>query len=87
MSYCTTQQRETSLLSSDQKSNRLVDACDSYSGGEIVKGSIVATVDETGGLDMRYQHVNSAGELMVSLLRSELRRSELSGLDHANQCV
>eukprot|EP01046_Picozoa_sp_COSAG06_P006565 COSAG06_NODE_310_length_17775_cov_9.971374_8_plen_52_part_00 len=36
-------------------------------GGEIVKGSIVATVDEDGALDMRYQHVNTAGDLMVRI--------------------
>ena len=41
------------------------DASHRYSGGEIVKGNIVATVDKSGGLDMRYQHVNTTGALMV----------------------
>jgi hypothetical protein len=41
-------------------------------GGEIVKGSIVATVDEDGALDMRYQHVNTAGDLMVRIYLSAL---------------
>ena len=39
-------------------------------GGEIVKGSIVATVDEDGALDMRYQHVNTAGDLMVRIFNA-----------------
>ena len=40
-------------------------ACGSYSGGKIVAGNIVATVGESGALNMRYQHVNTAGTLMV----------------------
>ena len=40
-------------------------ACVSYSGGKIVAGNIVATVGESGALNMRYQHVNTAGTLMV----------------------
>ena len=87
MSCCAAQQdlqRKTPLLPSD-KSNRRVGACDSYSGGEIVKGSIVATVDETGALDMRYQHVNIAGRLMVSLLDAAHAREDLSLEDLSTQ--
>lgn len=40
-----------------------------YSGGSVVKGSLIATVREgaevEGTLDMRYQHVNKEGELMT----------------------
>ena len=36
-----------------------------YRGGSIVFGSLIAKVDEGDGLDMRYQHLNSAGELMT----------------------
>jgi len=34
-----------------------------YEGGSIRFGTLVAVVDATGCLDMRYQHVNEAGEL------------------------
>lgn len=36
-----------------------------YSGGSIVFGSLIAKVGERGELDMRYQHLNTAGELMT----------------------
>jgi hypothetical protein len=36
-----------------------------YSGGEIVFGTLIATADENGKLDMRYQHINKSGELMT----------------------
>lgn len=36
-----------------------------YSGGEIVRGSLIAKCDEVGNLDMRYQHLNRQGELMT----------------------
>ena len=36
-----------------------------YEGGEIVFGTLVATCDERGALDMRYQHLNKNGELMT----------------------
>lgn len=32
-----------------------------YSGGEIVKGHLIAKVDEAGCLDMIYHHINSSG--------------------------
>ncbi|HEV7351321.1 n-acetylglutamate synthase [Telluribacter sp.] len=41
-----------------------------YEGGAIVKGSLLATADERGVLDMRYQHFNSNGELMTGVCRS-----------------
>lgn len=36
-----------------------------YSGGSIVRGQLFAICDEDGKLDMRYQHVNSAGKIMT----------------------
>ncbi len=41
-----------------------------YSGGAIRFGTLVATVDATGCLDMRYQHVNERGELMTGQCHS-----------------
>ena len=39
--------------------------CAEYSGGEIRFGTLIAKVLDGGSLDMRYQHVNSRGELMT----------------------
>ncbi|QJD79950.1 n-acetylglutamate synthase [Spirosoma rhododendri] len=36
-----------------------------YGGGAIVRGTLIATVAPDNSLDMRYQHVNTAGELMT----------------------
>lgn len=36
-----------------------------YAGGEIVFGNLIAKVIERGCLEMRYQHLNKAGELMT----------------------
>ncbi|HVF28426.1 MAG TPA: hypothetical protein VM943_09315 [Pyrinomonadaceae bacterium] len=41
-----------------------------YEGGQILFGTLVAKVDEGGALDMRYHHVNCAGELMTGRCRS-----------------
>ena len=41
-----------------------------YAGGGIVFGSLIAKADPDGVLDMRYQHLNSAGELMTGVCRS-----------------
>ncbi|MCW5730658.1 MAG: n-acetylglutamate synthase [Alphaproteobacteria bacterium] len=41
-----------------------------YEGGGIHHGQIIARVDEDGGLDMRYQHVTAAGELMTGTCRT-----------------
>lgn len=41
-----------------------------YSGGKIVQGNLIAIVDEDGSLDMRYQHINSDGELMTGICTS-----------------
>ena len=41
-----------------------------YRGGAIVFGSLIAKVDERDCLEMRYQHLNSAGELMTGKCRS-----------------
>lgn len=36
-----------------------------YSGGGILKGHLIATVNQHGELDMRYHHVNEKGEIMT----------------------
>ena len=36
-----------------------------YSGGSIVKGFLIATVQPDDCLEMRYEHVNTQGELMT----------------------
>lgn len=41
-----------------------------YSGGEIRFGTLVAKVLDDGSLDMRYQHLNTRGELMTGICRS-----------------
>jgi hypothetical protein len=41
-----------------------------YHGGGIAFGMLIAKADAAGGLDMRYQHLNAAGELMTGLCRS-----------------
>jgi hypothetical protein len=41
-----------------------------YQGGSIQWGTLIAKMDETGCLDMRYQHVNVSGELMTGECRS-----------------
>ncbi len=41
-----------------------------YSGGEIVRGSLIAVVLPDDSLDMRYQHVNRKGDLMTGLCKS-----------------
>lgn len=41
-----------------------------YTGGAIAFGTLVATVDDAGCLDMRYSHVNRDGELMTGKCRS-----------------
>ena len=51
-----------------QQQNNVVWA--EYSGGAIVKGFLVAKVIENDALDMRYEHINSAGEIMTGLCLS-----------------
>lgn len=41
-----------------------------YEGGQIRLGTLIAKVEEDGSLNMRYQHVNSAGELMTGRCHS-----------------
>jgi hypothetical protein len=41
-----------------------------YSGGAIVFGQLIARADENGNLEMRYQHLNTNGELMTDVCRS-----------------
>jgi hypothetical protein len=41
-----------------------------YRGGAIIFGSLIAKVDDDDCLDMRYQHLNSGGELMTGKCRS-----------------
>ena len=41
-----------------------------YSGGQIRFGTLIAKMLDDGSLDMRYQHINSKGELMTGTCRS-----------------
>ncbi|SDL31276.1 hypothetical protein SAMN05421823_105172 [Catalinimonas alkaloidigena] len=41
-----------------------------YQGGGIRFGTLIASVDAAGNLDMRYQHMNTAGELMTGVCQS-----------------
>lgn len=36
-----------------------------YSGGRVVRGTLIAICNEAGELDVRYQHINNTGELMT----------------------
>ncbi|MGG9963536.1 hypothetical protein [Ferruginibacter sp. SUN106] len=48
-----------------QQSGIIVTA--TYSGGNIISGSLIALVDAKGKLDMRYQHVNTQNQLMTGI--------------------
>ena len=41
-----------------------------YSGGEIVRGTLIAKVFSDDSLDMRYQHINQKGQLMTGICTS-----------------
>ena len=41
-----------------------------YSGDEILIGHLIANCDDDGSLEMRYQHVNTGGELKTGKCRS-----------------
>ena len=41
-----------------------------YSGGAIRLGHLIAVMSENGELDMRYHHVNAAGQLQTGICRS-----------------
>jgi hypothetical protein len=41
-----------------------------YNGGVILKGFLIAKVLENNTLDMRYEHINLAGELMTGICHS-----------------
>src|SRR5687768_70709 len=41
-----------------------------YSGGDIVRGHLIAICDRFGALDMRYHHINTRGELMTGVCTS-----------------
>lgn len=45
-----------------------------YAGGAIVKGFLIATIQPDNSLDMRYQHVNQAGDLMTGICQSTPER-------------
>ncbi len=41
-----------------------------YAGNAIVFGTLIAKCDEDGNLDMRYQHLNTNGDLMTGICKS-----------------
>lgn len=51
-----------------QQSGNIVTA--SYSGGNIITGSLIALVNSAGILDMRYQHINLQQQLMTGTCTS-----------------
>lgn len=42
-----------------------------YSGGEILKGHLIAQMDSNGNLDMKYHHLNVKNELMTGVCSSK----------------
>lgn len=42
-----------------------------YKGGKIVKGHLIAWVDEKGNIDMRYHQINDKGEIMTGICHSK----------------
>ena len=48
-----------------------------YSGGAIVFGTLIAKVTEDGVLEMRYQHLNSNNELIITSEKSFQQNYEL----------
>ena len=41
-----------------------------YSGGKIIYGHLLGTVDDKGNIDMRYHQVNLSGEIMTGICKS-----------------
>ena len=41
-----------------------------YSGGRIIVGHLIGTVDENGIIDMRYHQINDQGEIMTGRCKS-----------------
>ena len=41
-----------------------------YAGGAIVRGNLIAIMEEDGALDMYYQHINHQNQLMIGKCRS-----------------
>jgi hypothetical protein len=41
-----------------------------YAGGKIIKGQLIGIVDAQGNIDMRYQQINTSGQLMTGICRS-----------------
>ncbi len=48
-----------------QQQGNIVSA--NYSGGQIISGNLIALVDASGSLNMRYHQVNAKGELMTGI--------------------
>lgn len=42
-----------------------------YSGGNIVLGQLIGLVDEAGNIDMRYQQINTSGEIRTGICKSK----------------
>ncbi|MEL7193943.1 MAG: n-acetylglutamate synthase [Bacteroidota bacterium] len=42
-----------------------------YAGGRIVRGHLIGLVDDWGNIDMRYQQINSVGEIMTGTCQSK----------------
>lgn len=42
-----------------------------YTGGQIIKGQLIAIVADNGHIDMRYHQINNKGELMTGICKSK----------------
>lgn len=42
-----------------------------YSGGSVVRGHLIATMDNNGNLNMRYHHINDKNQLMTGTCKSK----------------
>lgn len=58
---------EETIFLYNQKGNILTSE---YSGGKIVKGHLLAIVEEDGSLNMRYHQINNKGQLMTGICKS-----------------
>ena len=52
------------------KQNENILTCE-YAGGKIRKGQLIALVDKSGDIDMRYHQVNMNGQIMTGICKSK----------------
>ena len=42
-----------------------------YSGGKIIVGQLLGLVDKNGNIDMRYQQINTKGQILTGICKSK----------------